>query len=290
MPETRRFLADYSPEDVALVRAATLSIFRILGALTDELTIVGGFVPYLLIDQEGLEADEAHPGTQDLDLVLQLTLLDEERYKEVSKCLRQSGFRAVEKEPGKHRFQQWIYAQDGVEVIVEFLVAPAPKDKGKLEPGKIKKLEKDFGAIVTRGAHLVELDRIQIKIEGRNLRNAKDTCTVWVCGPAAFLVLKAFALVGRDKLKDAFDLYYVLLHYPGELPAVLERMRPLLDDPATQDALDVLAEKFATLEHTGPSDVAAFTGDPENDDLRQDVSALVLDFVKLCREGDGNVE
>jgi hypothetical protein len=112
MPEPRRFHVDYSPEDVALVRAATLSIFRILGALAEELAIVGGFVPYLLIDQEGLQEDEAHPGTQDLDLVLQLTLLDEERYKVVSKCLRESGFHAVEKAPGKHRLQQWVYSQD----------------------------------------------------------------------------------------------------------------------------------------------------------------------------------
>lgn len=286
MSEPRRVLADYSPDDVALVRAATLSIFRILGAIAEELTIVGGFVPYLLIDQQEIDPDEAHPGTEDLDLVLQLTLLDEERYKEVSKCLRASDFHAAEKAPGIHRLQQWVYRQDGVEIIVEFLIPPAPEDRGKLKAGKIKKLEKDFGALITRGAHLVGLDRVQIEIEGRTLRNAKGRCTVWVCGPAAFLVLKAFALVGRDKLKDAFDLHYVLHHYPGGLPAVFDRMRPLLEDPDTQAALTILADEFATLEHTGPRDVATFVGDLDDEGLRQDVSARVLDFLKLCQPSE----
>jgi hypothetical protein len=286
----RRIFADYSPGDVALVQAATLSIFRILGTHANELTIVGGFVPYLLIDQGGLQEDQVHPGTQDLDLVLQLTLLDGEGYKEVSKCLRESGFHAAEKAPGVHRLQQWIYSHDGVEVIVEFLIPPAPEDEGKFEPGKIKKLEQDFGAIVTRGAHLVRKDRILVKIEGENLRRAKDACGVWVCGPAAFLVLKAFALVGREKFKDAFDLDYVLRHFPDGLPAVLERMHPLLVDPDTQEALQILEDKFASLNHTGPMDVAAFVGDPEDDDLRQDASALILDFVKLCRGPQGRGE
>jgi hypothetical protein len=67
-------------------------------------------------------------------------------------------------------------------------------------------------------------------------------------------------------------------------------MHPLLVDPDTQEALQILEDKFASLNHTGPMDVAAFVGDPEDDDLRQDASALILDFVKLCRGPQGRGE
>ena len=42
-----------------------------LGDLLDEIVVVGGLVPYLLVDQENLPSDlEPHVGTMDLDMGL----------------------------------------------------------------------------------------------------------------------------------------------------------------------------------------------------------------------------
>jgi predicted nucleotidyltransferase len=36
---------------------------------------------------------------------------------------------------------------------------------------------------------------------------------IWVCGPGAFVVLKALAFRTRGENKDAYDLYYVIRNY-----------------------------------------------------------------------------
>jgi hypothetical protein len=51
------------------VRATCLYVATKLGDLVDEIVIVGGLVPSLLVDQRGLQSvEERHAGTMDLDV------------------------------------------------------------------------------------------------------------------------------------------------------------------------------------------------------------------------------
>lgn len=78
-----------------------------LGAILDDLCIVGGLVPALLIDHAGDRADtehEEHPGTNDLDLGLSLALLDDERYAEISDRLGREGFEPDTNDAGNPPF------------------------------------------------------------------------------------------------------------------------------------------------------------------------------------------
>lgn len=80
MPEKPKRASDYKSEQVELVRATRLYVATKLGDLMDELVVVGGLVPSLLIDHEALSEDTAaHVGTMDLDIGLTLALLDEGR-------------------------------------------------------------------------------------------------------------------------------------------------------------------------------------------------------------------
>lgn len=64
-----------------------------LGDFADELVVVGGLVPSLLISVDDLPAEaDAHVGTLDLDLGLELDLLQEERYRDLYEALRVAGF------------------------------------------------------------------------------------------------------------------------------------------------------------------------------------------------------
>lgn len=93
--------AAYAPEQVALVRATCLYLATKLGDLMDDLVIIGGLVPSLLINQEGLpEGEEAHVGTMDLDVGLTVALLDEGRYTAFTERLRRAGFSPDENEDG----------------------------------------------------------------------------------------------------------------------------------------------------------------------------------------------
>ena len=61
----------YTAEQVKLVRATCLYVATKLGDLMDDLVIIGGLVPSLLIEQENLqEGIDLHVGTMDLDIGL----------------------------------------------------------------------------------------------------------------------------------------------------------------------------------------------------------------------------
>ena len=102
MPEKYSFAFDYKREEVELVRQTCLYIATKLGDLLDDLVVVGGLVPSLLIPDESLPAGEdVHIGTTDLDLGLSLALLDKKRYEDLSLRLYRADFKPDENEEGK---------------------------------------------------------------------------------------------------------------------------------------------------------------------------------------------
>ncbi len=93
MPDKPTTAAGYERGQVELVRATCLYVATKLGDLMDELVVVGGLVPSLLIPPEDLpQGADVHVGTMDLDVGLTLTLLDEGRYKTLTERLRRAGF------------------------------------------------------------------------------------------------------------------------------------------------------------------------------------------------------
>jgi hypothetical protein len=79
MPTKPRTAAGYEPAQVTHVRATCLYVATKLGDLTDELVIVGGLVPSLIVDQTA--AATRHVGTADLDIGLALAVFDAKRYQ-----------------------------------------------------------------------------------------------------------------------------------------------------------------------------------------------------------------
>src|SRR3954469_8534124 len=115
MPDKPNTAAGYPPEQVARVKATCLYLATKLGDLMEEIVVVGGLVPSLLIDQEHLaENVTPHVGTLDLDLGLAFALVGEERYKEVAERLRHANFKPDENDEGKPTRQRWRISEPAV--------------------------------------------------------------------------------------------------------------------------------------------------------------------------------
>ena len=126
MTRKPRTLAGYSSSQVAFVRATCLYVATKLGDLTDEVVVVGGLVPSLIVDQS--QTATKHTGTLDLDVGLALGLLDHRRYQEIADRLRQAGFQEDRNEQGNLTHQRWRI--DGPPAVtMDFLIAPG--DTGK---------------------------------------------------------------------------------------------------------------------------------------------------------------
>ncbi len=81
-PAKPRVRSGYSREETDQVISVCLTVAVTLGALMDDLCVVGGLVPSLLIDQQiGPDpvTGDLHPGTNDLDVGLAVGLLNDEQ-------------------------------------------------------------------------------------------------------------------------------------------------------------------------------------------------------------------
>ncbi len=273
---------EYSPAAFELVKRTSLYIATKLGDLNDDIVIVGGLVPSLIIPQEGpMQATTSHIGTMDVDLGLTVAILDDKRYTELSERLKSAGFEPDQNESGKRTNQRWSIEETGQKVTVDFLIPPTQdEDKG----GRLRNIESDFAAIIVPGLKLAFMDRREVKLEGTTIRNESASRDLWVCEAGAFTVLKALAFRGRGENKDAYDLIYVLQNYGKGITSVFERLKPLLGEDPTQSALKILEEDFTSIDSVGTKRVAEFLGDPENEDIRADASGLVSGLLKLAKE------
>jgi len=281
MPEKPSFASEYRREQIELVRQTCLYVATKLGDLLEEFVVVGGLVPSLLIPEKSLPQDEdAHIGTMDLDLGLSLALLDAHRYEDLTSRLRRAGFEPDVNEAGNPTFQRWkIQPSPDLKVTVDFVIPPSlGEDKG----GNLRHIEKDFAAVITPGLHLAFKDRRRVSIRGDTIIGEKVSRDVWVCGPGAFVVLKALAFDTRGENKDAYDLYYVIRNYGSGVNDIFGRLKPILDEQETRQALQILQRDFSDPNGVGPRRVAEFLYAIPNEELQADVVGFVRELLIRC--------
>ena len=272
--------AGYPRDQVARVKATCLYLATKLGDIMDELVVVGGLVPSLLIDQEHLPEKVApHVGTLDLDLGLAFALVGEQRYQEVTDRLTQAGFQSDVNDEGIQTRQRWRISDPPV--TVDFLIEPENKHA---KPGSLFSLTKDWAAIVAPGLHLAFRDNRLIKLTGFTIAGEKASRDIRVCGAGAYIVLKALAFRIRGENKDAYDLFYLLRNYGNGVPDVAALLNPLLSDEVTQKALEHLSEDFLDPECIGPRRVAEFLYGRPDPETQADAMGFVRQLLGMCAE------
>jgi hypothetical protein len=274
--------AGYPPAAVLRAESASLYLATKLGDLRDDVVIVGGLVPGLIVPQSELPAGKSpHIGTMDVDLGLAVALLNDARYHELCERLRAAGFEPDVNDAGKPANQRWRIQSENETVDVDFLIPPTLEtDKG----GKLRNLEEGFAAIITPGLELAFANRRLVTLDGKTLRNETASRQLWVCEAGAFIVLKALAFRSRGENKDAYDLTYILQNYGKGIDDVFRQLKPLLKNAHTRQALEVLQQDFTDIESVGIKRVAEFFGDQENDAIRADASAAVRALLRRCME------
>jgi len=279
MAEKPTTATGYTSEQTARVRAVCLYVATKLGDLMGELVVVGGLVPSLLIPEEELDDQtQTHVGTMDLDVGLAVALLDQARYRTLTDRLRRAGFSPDVNEKGIETRHRWKI-NNGGKVTIDFLIPPTLSDDAG---GQIRNMEGDFAAIIAPGLHLAFRDRRQVTLTDKTPKGEEATRDIWVCGPGAYVVLKALAFDSRGENKDAYDLFYVVRNYGSGIEDVAACLRPFVDDDAATRAIAVLRRDFLDHNGVGPRRVAEFvTGGPD-DSIQADVVGFLGELVARC--------
>ena len=283
MDDVPRTAEDYGPEDLRQVKAGCLEVATRLRDLLDDLVIVGGLVPALLVDlaQEGTldETDplSRHVGTRDLDLGFAIGLVDEGRYTEISTRLARCGFTPDRNKEGNPTSQRWRH-ETASELTIDFLISPTREEE---EGGTIKHLEGNLAAIVIPGLELAFEDLRRVELSRARFDGAEITQEVPVCGPGAFVLLKALACDRRGKDKDKYDLFYMIRNYGEGPPTVAGHFRPFLESGRreAEEAREILGDLFESPQSIGPVAVSQFVYGESDDALQADATAFIKEFL-----------
>lgn len=277
MAEKSRTRFDYPQDSIELVKAGLLFVAVKLGDLLDEIVVVGGVAPSLLVDQR--EARQQHVGTTDLDLALSLSVLSEEKYRDISGRLRDAGFAPMKKADGKIVRQTWEMTGKLGRMTVDFLIPRSDRaDPKRL----LQDLERDFGAIRTRGLELAFVDRHQVDLDGPTIQGDRAQRTVQVAGPAAMLVLKAFAFDHRGAEKDAYDAFYLVdelgIDVMVDALGAYLRQEDFAEDVTA--ALAIFKRDFSDPDGIGAGSVARFLNEEADEEFRADVAGAIGAIVR----------
>ncbi len=239
--------------------------------------MIGGAVPWLLL------RDRGHIGTLDIDLNLDTDKLAEGGYADLIEKLLAAKYELGTEGLKPFQLRRTVDLQDGGEpiaVLVDLLMpkgAATQKNRPPLVQG-LRVQEADGGAVALT-------HKMRLLIEGTMPDGRHNKVHMLVASIPALLVMKGYALVKRDKKKDAYDIYFSIRNYEGGIDSLAEACRPLLEDPAAVEGLAHIASKFDAIESFGPETVRMFLDGqpmPEGmtpDQLQQDafrqVSALM---------------
>lgn len=246
---------DYGAEAVEAARSVLLEVVRLLGEYRDHIVLVGGWVPEFIIPAP----PGSHCGSMDVDLALDHRVLAEAGYKTIADILLSHGYTQGAQ---PFVFVRTIKADDReIKVEVDFL---AGEYEGTGRSHRTQHVQ-DIRARKARGCDLA-LDMCEeMVVVGELPGGGRDSATVRVAGIVPFIVMKGMALADRLKEKDAWDVYYCLLNYPGGLDALAMAFDQHLNHGLVREGLQKIAEKFQSVEHIGPKLVADFENplDPE---------------------------
>lgn len=278
-PREPQSAADYDDRTTAAVKSVLIEIGQLLGSFQGKFAVIGGAVPWLLLDNEEMR----HVGSLDVDLSLHAEALGDGEYATLVETLKANGY---EQRMALRRFQlmRQVAATDGgppIDIVVDFLM---PRDAEIVK--NTPPLVADFAVQKADGADLALRFYQLVAIDGPMPDGGANRVEIAVCSIPALLAMKGHALNNRLKQKDAYDIYYCIRNYPDGIGALAAACRPVLEHESGLNGYRFIAEKFDRVEGFGPDRVRRFVentsilGDRTPAQWQQDAFGQVDDWLR----------
>jgi hypothetical protein len=246
--------AEYDDVTASAVLSVLLEIGQVLGAFRDRFVVIGGSVPWLLLPN----AQPSHIGTLDIDLSLDAEALGDGDYKSLVDSLLAAGYTRNEAEMKWFQLRRLVEVTDHgpVPVLVDLLMPREAKFKRNKPP-----LLANFAVQKADGAAVAMKSYVTHTIDAAMPDGRPNAVNLRVASIPALLVMKGYALVGRDKQKDAYDIYFSVRSFEPDVDALAAECMRLIDDPIALAGFSHIASKFRHETDFGPTTVRAFLAD-----------------------------
>ena len=279
---------DYGERENIAVLQVLVELAQILGSQNSNFVIVGGLVPSLLYKN----ASPKHIGTLDIDINLNPEALGDYDYAELIKELENHGYVRGEEHLKAFQMERTIEVSDGgrpIPVVVDLL-----RPKGVDVKVHDKKLVDGLHVQPIDGGIFALKHYDEVWLDGEMPDGRPNKVKILIATPQAFLVMKGYAIVGRDKMKDAYDIWFCIRNHEAGIEDLAERCRPLLEEKEASIAFQNIADKFRSRDDFGPVTVRRFVegsegacGEMDPDQIQTDAFMQVKRWCELLGLNNG---
>ncbi|HDT12449.1 MAG TPA: hypothetical protein ENO01_02205 [Candidatus Marinimicrobia bacterium] len=241
--------SDYASDEVDICLSVMVELLTVIGELRDHVVLVGGWVPYFLIEEKQKE----HTGSIDIDLAFDFNHISKASYKTILSLLEERGYHQGEQ---PFIFHRTVKTEEGREytVQVDFIAG----EYGGTGRSRRTQSVQDVRARKARGCDLVFENNFPVIIQKRMPDGAMNEVSIKVADVVPFLVMKGMALDDRYKEKDAYDIYFTVFNYPGGITGLAEEFEQLRKNKLVVEGLKKIKLKFKEIDSPGPVWVVNF--------------------------------
>jgi len=264
---------DYGKREVDICLSVMVEFLTILGEFREHIVLIGGWVPYFLLEKNRKE----HTGSIDIDIAIDFTEISDDTYNTILQLLKARGY-----EEGKQPFifKRTIRTKEGTTQVVEvdFL---SGEYGGTGRSHRTQKIQ-DISARKARGCDLVFQHNFPIRIKKEMPDGSVNEVKIKVAGIIPFLVMKGMALWENFKEKHAYDIYFTILHYPGSIGELVKTFESVKYNKLVLEGLGKIRAKFNDINSIGPVWVVNFEGieeEEEKEGVKRDVYERVNAFL-----------
>ena len=242
---------DYRERDVGAVYSVLIELGQVLGAWRERFVIVGGAVPWLLLHH----ARPKHIGTLDIDLDLNPDALAEGEYATLVEALESKGYERGTAGLKPFQLRRWVKVDEGdpVGVLVDLLMPRGARGDRNDDP-----LVEGLRVQGAEGGDVALTHNTAMMFEGTMPDGRTNEVELLVATIPALLVMKGYAMAGRDKKKDAYDVYFSVRNFAGGPVALAGECAAMLGDAVARKGFEHLAGKFRHADDFGPNTVRMF--------------------------------
>ncbi len=279
-----RYITDFDDELVTTSKSALIELVRVLNPYKDALTLIGGWVPFLLLERFQENHDPfRHVGSIDIDWVIDPNQIDPSQYSSIRTLLEDSDWKSGTKSEFMYEKEFKGRDKSKITITTDFLT-PRPADVSKkkrhteIQPGlKGRNLD---SAILAVDHHLTET------LQGELPNGADTEVSFRMLDIVGCVGTKSFALEDRYKHKDSYDIVSVLFHCGKGPKEAGSLFKSFLKEEIVSQSLDILNKKYSRVNSEGPVLYADFVqggeglGTPQD---KQTAFQVVNEFLNKVR-------
>lgn len=262
--------------------SALLELNATLHSYREAIILIGGWVPYFLLQEFGRERTD-HVGSIDIDLAVDPAMVDEDGYADITQLIEDRGWTRRFSRTGQpihFSYEKEIPSpidQDDYLISVDFLTSRS-QGSGR---HRHRELQAGLKARVTEGCDIAFQHNCRKEVHGILPANGETIAEIRMLDIPGCLGMKGIVLGTAYREKDAYDIFSVVSGCLESPTHVANMIKPYLHDEEFSLGIQMIQERFRDIRSEGPAWVANFLQPVDQEAKERVMAEVYVDMKKF---------